>query len=92
MYQPPNATASATEEKKGFLGGAMSEIKGMKNEAIKSMQKIVGSSSESNGGRKRTAAELKRATAATEEGRETAKMKWEEAATEPVKSIKKRKS
>ncbi len=93
MYQPPNTTTPAAEGKKGLLGGAMSEMKGMKTEAIKSMQKVVGSSGESSGRKKRTAAELKQALAyeerrrreiaeeKTERNRERARIKREKATT-----------
>jgi len=65
----------------------------MKTEAIKSMQKVVGSSGESSGRKKRTAAELKQALAyeerrrreiaeeKTERNRERARIKREKATT-----------
>ena len=70
MYQAPNVAAPATEQKKGLIGGAMSEIRGMKTEALKSMQKVVGkSSATSHGRRKRAAAEIKQAWAYEERRR-----------------------
>ena len=69
LYQPPDAAAPGSPEKKGLLHGAISEIKGMKTEAIKSMQKVVGTTNETGGRRKRTAAELKSARAYEERRR-----------------------
>lgn len=69
VYQPPDAAATETPAKKGLLHGAISEIKGMKTEALKSMQKVVGTTNETGGRRKRTAAELKSARAYEERRR-----------------------
>jgi len=69
VYQPPDADTGEAAEKKGILHGAMSEIKGMKTEAIKSMKKVVGTTNETGGRRKRTAAELKAARAYEERRR-----------------------
>ncbi len=70
LYQPPSFTAPVVEEKKGLIGGAMSEITGMRNEALKSLKKVVGTDTPETGGRKkRTAAELKQAKAYEERRR-----------------------
>lgn len=69
MYQPPGAAAPESAGKKGLLHGAISEIKGMKTEALKSMKKVVGTTNETGGRRKRTAAELKSARAYEERRR-----------------------
>lgn len=69
LYQPPDANTGEAAEKKGILHGAISEIQGMKTEAIKSMKKVVGATNESGGRRKRTASELKAARAYEERRR-----------------------
>ncbi len=70
LYQPPSFTAPAVEEKKGLISGAMSEITGMRNEAVKSLKKVVGETTPAAGGRKRrTAAELRQAKAYEERRR-----------------------
>ena len=69
VYQPPDAATPEVSEKKGILHGAISEIKGMKTEALKSMRKVVGTTNETGGRRKRTAAELKSARAYEERRR-----------------------
>ena len=69
MYQPPDAAVPEAAEKKGLLHGAISEIKGMKTEAFKSLKKVVGTTHETGGRRKRTAGELKSARAYEERRR-----------------------
>lgn len=70
-YQPPNASGeTAKEEKKGIIGGAVAEMKGMSNEAMRSLKNYVGEKKDEEGGRKRrTKLQLREAKAYEERRR-----------------------